>query len=507
MSSDQTILSDALRSPDAYPHETSAIELIETHISWVLLTGRYAYKIKKPVQLPFVDFSTLDRREHFCHEELRLNSRLAPEIYLDVVPIGGTQDKPRIASTPPIEFAVRMHQFPFEATADRLIEAGSLAADELLALAVRIADFHQSLEPEATADPASAILENLDELLRLACEPETSVLEPLADRMRDQVHRLRPALSARIDTGAIRECHGDLHLGNVARFGERLVPFDCLEFDRTLRTVDVIDEVAFLYMDLASHDRRDLAFAFLNRYLESTGDYAGLRLLRLYAAHRALVRAKVALIAASAAADRYLRTAESMLADSQPQLLITVGLSGSGKTTVARKLAQALGSVHVRSDIERKRLSGVDSLTDAGAKPDRGIYRPAVTDATYDALQQAAEAALDGGLTVIVDATFINRDRRKLFSELAATQRATFRILHCTASEETLRERIRQRRHAGTDPSDADESVLANQLKRADPLSNDEELSSLVIDTERAIDYAEITASVQDALAFRSRAR
>ena len=499
-------LAAELLTAAAYPHTTSDIEVIETHISWVLLTGEFAYKIKKPVTQPFLDFSTLEQREHFCREELRLNARLAPELYLDVVPIGGTPEQPRVGNTPAFEYAVRMRQFDVEASADRLIqaEANALGREQLEALADRMAAFHDALEPVSDTRQHTAILKNLAETRDVMADSDRPGLQRLLADTAAAVARLANVFAERSAAGRVRDCHGDLHLGNIALIGEQLIPFDCLEFDPRLRTIDLIDEIAFLFMDLASHGRHDLAFAFLNRWLERTGDFAGLALLRLYAAHRALVRVKVSAIsaresadpAAVAAGERYLRAAESALAESSGRLLLMMGLSGSGKTTVAREIAGLTGAVHVRSDVERKRLCSLDPLADARAAPGAGIYSRETTAATYDALLAAAQAALAGGLTIIVDATFLAHAQRQRFAELAAACDAPSRILHCTAAESTLRERVRQRAQARGDASDADESVLDRQLATADALSAAEEAAALTIDTGSALDYDAIVSRI-----------
>ena len=500
----KTEIPEGLLAPDAYPHTTTGIELVETHISWVLLTGEYAYKIKKPVKLPFLDFSTLEQRGHFCREELRLNARLAPELYLDVVPIGGTRAEPRIGAEPAFDYAVKMRQFAVAASADRLIEEDELDADELRELAARIAAFHMALEPVDHTPQHGTILKNLAQTRALTARFDWLRLQEPLEQVQAEVTRLKPEFIVRSAAGMVRDCHGDLHLGNIARIGEQLVPFDCLEFDRKLRTIDVIDEVAFLFMDLASHDRRDLAFAFLNRWLESTGDYAGLTLLRLYAAHRALVRVKVAAISvresdqpqARTAAERYRSAAESALSKPPGRLLLMMGLSGSGKTTIARELACLLGAVHVRSDVERKRLCGLDPLADARAAPGQGIYSEEISIATYNKLLQAAQAAIAGGLTVIVDATFLRRSHRQAVIELAQDSGTTLRILHCTAAEDTLRERIRRRALARGDASDADEAVLDQQIRTAEELSAAEESAALTISTESVLDYARIVEQI-----------
>jgi hypothetical protein len=501
-------LLQALALPDAYPHAVESIRFVETHISWVFLTGPFAYKIKKPLRLPFLDFSTLQLRERFCREELRLNRRFAPELYVDVVPIGSAGGRIRVGATPAVEFAVQMRQFPSAATADRLLANGELREHELIALAETIAVFHDSLPAATAAAGTSAderIAANLAEL-----EAALGRRDPRTERIGRQLHArldaLGPALAARRASGAVRECHGDLHLGNVVRIDGRLTPFDCLEFDPALRTLDVVDELAFLFMDLAAHARSDLAYAYVNRYLEIRGDYPGLALLQLYAAHRALIRAKVVAIgdneglpsnpAQSAAI--YLDYAARVLDAQPPLLVITCGMSGSGKTSVARGLVTLLPAVQIRSDVERKRLSGLAATATAAAAFGEGLYAPGTTEATYRRLALAADAALTGGVNLIVDASFLERSRREAMRELAARHGARFRIVRCVAPAATLRQRVRERAAAHLDASDATTDVLEQQLANDLTISPGEAGFTLTVDTSNPVDLAELAAAIRE---------
>jgi aminoglycoside phosphotransferase family enzyme/predicted kinase len=504
MSDDQAQLLEALASPAAYPHAVDALRVVETHISWVVLTGSFAYKIKKPLKLPFLDFSTLALRERYCRDELRLNRRFAPDLYLDVVPIGGPASRPRVGSAPAIEFAVKMREFPREATADRLLAGNEIGERDFTTLAEAVADFHSKLAPERPDDAANRILENLGELEDApgAREPK---LAGIARLLRERIDALGPVLAARRASGAIRECHGDLHLGNVARIDGKLMPFDCLEFDRRLRTIDVIEEIAFLYMDLAARNRSDLAHAFVNRYLEITGDYPGIELLNPYAAHRALIRAKVAGIAQSAGLDtdaardarRYLDFAARSLAPDPPLLVVTSGLSGSGKTFLGRQLVAALPAIQVRSDVERKRLGGLPPTASAAAAPREGLYSPGSTEATYRRLATIADAALAGGIDLIVDAAFLGRARRAAFREIAERRGARFLILRCEAAPETLRRRVRERAATRRDASDATESVLEHQLDTHEPIGPGESRWTLTVDTGGPVDAGGIAAEIR----------
>ena len=495
----------ALLEPHRYPHEAGPIELIETHISWVLLTGPYAYKLKKPLKLPFLDFSTLERRRHFCEEELRLNRRFAPDLYLDVVPIGGTADAPRVGETPAIEYAVRLRQFDPAATADRILVRGAIGPDAIVRLAEAIARFHERSAPAQGRPPGPLALANVDELERTLADaglPEP--VGPLRDWTRAQAAKLAESFAGRQQARAVRETHGDLHLENLVVIDGDIRPFDALEFDASMRSVDVVDETAFLVMDLKAHDRPDLAFLFLNRYLEVTGDYPGMRLLRFYLVYRALVRAKVRAIKAvqarapdpGARVGPYLALARGLTEERSPLLVITRGLSGSGKTTVAGELMTRLPAVRIRSDLERKRLHGLapDARGDLGVG--QGRYDSAATERTYQTLAAFAEHALAGGLNVIVDATFASRDRRTAFRSLAERCGARFAILDCVAPEETLRARIRARAAARSDASEATEAVLDAQLSHAEPPTGDEAPYVQRVDTSAELDYRSLAASL-----------
>jgi aminoglycoside phosphotransferase family enzyme len=372
----QNALIAALCDSARYPHDVGRVRVLETHISWVLLTGRYAYKIKKAVDFGFLDFSTLARRKHCCEEELRLNRRLAPDIYLDVVPIRGSHQAPRFdGDGPVVEYAVRMREFPQGALADALLPRGDFGAREIDLLAVAIARFHGAA---AQAGPATGFgapelvlreaLQNFDQISEFGNTPDDQeTLENLRAWTMRMHGRLRETMALRLQAGYVRECHGDLHLGNIAVLDGQPVPFDCIEFNPELRWIDVMSELAFLTMDLADRGYPQLAARILNRYLEEGGDYDGVRLFDFFQVYRALVRAKVQRLhqgsreAAAGAVDatewgRYIALSRQLAAPRATFLLITHGLSGCGKSTVSQSLLEGLCAVRVRSDVERKRL-------------------------------------------------------------------------------------------------------------------------------------------------------
>jgi len=497
--SDQARLVGTLRTALPPP-----VEIVETHISWVLLAGDFAYKIKKAVNFAFLDFSTLEKRRHYCEEEMRLNSRLSPQIYLAVVAITGNGDAPKLDGTgSAIEYAVKMRRFPQTAQFDVMLADGALLPTHIDAIARRIATFHQSTaiagsdssygSPEAVYLPTRQNFEQMHPMLVDAADLEK--LRNLEVWSEGEFHRLKTLFSQRKLQGYIRECHGDLHLANLALFEGESAPFDCIEFNDYLRWIDTISEIAFLAMDLHDKKRPDLAWRLLNVYLEQTGDYPGLALLRYYLVYRALVRAKVAClryetaIAEGAALEvcrEYLNLAESLTRRAHPAIIITHGLSGSGKTTVAGKLATQ-GAIHIRSDIERKRLYGLTAEARSGSGLDGGLYTAQGSRRTYAKLAELAQVIIAAGYSVIVDATFLKQAERTAFQRIAADSRVPYAILDFQAPVEILRQRIRQREQVGTDASEATTAVLERQLVGHEPLAADEIPLSLKIDSGKEI--------------------
>jgi aminoglycoside phosphotransferase family enzyme/predicted kinase len=483
----------ALRDPGCYPHPVEKVEIVETHISWVLLAGEYAYKLKKPVRLPFLDFSTLQARRHYCEEELRLNLRTAPELYLDVLPIvktaGGLSF---VGAGAPLDYAVRMRRFPADALADWMARAGRLGPAQIDAIAQAVVRFHATLPAAAapagfgTAARVSApALGNFDQLAALpAAAGSRAELARLHAWTAQECGRLAPVFDARHAAGFVRECHGDLHLGNIAFVDGRAVPFDGIEFDPGLRWIDVMSEVAFLVMDLLGHGLPALAWRLLNACLEASGDYEGLAVLRFYLVYRAMVRAKVALLRADAAAfGSHLALAASLAVPGRAALLAMHGLSGSGKTTVAQALLERIGAVRLRSDVERKRLHGLPASARSASAPDAGLYDAASGERTYARLADLAAAALRPGYPVIVDAAFLRRDERHRFRALAARFGVEFLIVSCEAADAVLRERIALRAAQASDASEAEIPVLERQLALHHPLTSDEAAATICADT------------------------
>jgi uncharacterized protein len=509
----------SLQEPSIYDHEVKDLSIVETHISWVVLTGPYAYKIKKPVNLGFLDFSTLDKRHYYCKEELRLNRRLAPLTYIDVVTITGTQQAPVLNGTgPPLEYAVQMVQFPQQAQLDRVLARHALTDKHIHQLAQKVAVFHDTVDaadknapygtPERVHDQ---VMQNFAQISpRLGHSTDIDRLGEIKSWTEAEYERRFDTLTARKRNGFIRECHGDMHLRNIALVNEELLIFDCIEFSDDLRWIDVMSEVAFVVMDLEDRRQPNFARQFLNAYLEHTGDYAGLTVLRYYLCYRAMVRAMVSAIRAEqsgliqddkqqALADygEYTALALSYTTISQPALIITHGLSGSGKTTVTASLLAHQPIIRLRSDVERKRIHGLP----AGARSDStlgaGLYRTEVSQKTYDHLAELSNTLLAAGFTVVVDAAFLKRSERYAFRTLAEHLGVPFAILDCQASEETLLNRITVRERQGIDASEANAAVLTHQLATHEPLTNQERALTLTIETTHPVDGNQIANALR----------
>lgn len=496
-------LIDALQDINCYPHPVAHLQRLETHASWVILTGEHVYKFKKPVNLGFLDYSTLEKRHRACLEELRLNRMLAPLLYLDVVPVTGSVDRPRInGEGQVIEYAVHMRQFEQASQFDRLLAAGRLGNRELDEAADYIAAFHATT-PVMTlqqpyglpADTRQAVLENF--AVVAACLPEQAGVE--LDRLRkwsEAEHESRLAcMESRRREGFVRECHGDLHLANLARYQDKVLAFDRIEFKESFRWLDVMNDSAFLVMDILFHDRSDLAFRFLSRYLQQTGDYEGLALLRYYTVYRAMVRAKVAVLRNAQLHDpagrdatlrdaiRHIRLATSITQRRPACLVIMHGVSGSGKTWVSDYLMSALPAIRVRSDVERKRLHGLDSRASSQSPVGEKLYSEASTLRTYERLSELAASICTAGYPAIVDAACLSKWQRSMLADLAHQLAIPWLIVNCSAPASVLRQRLQARIAAGRDASEADLPVLEHQLETAEPLDRHEIARTVGVDT------------------------
>lgn len=507
------VLIQQMLQPGFYPHPvTEPIQLIQTHISYVLLTGEYSYKVKKPVNFGFLDFSTLGQRRHFCQEELRLNRRLSPRLYLAVVPITGDAAQYQLALDPQspdevVEYAVQMRQFEQEQLFSHLFEQGALTLEQMQTLGKLVASFHTTAATNAEIQAFGDV-----QAVRAVAEDNYQTSLPYVGRAQTQTQLTqtqaftedffkahRDWFAQRQAEGKIRECHGDLHLNNVCRYQDQIQVFDCIEFNQEFRRTDVMYDAAFMVMDLEFQGRPDLANAFLNAYLEQTGDYWGAALLPLYLSMRAYIRAKVGSLMlddpgipetqkqqAQERAAAYYHLAWEYTQRSPGKIFLMSGLSGSGKTTVARQIAQKINAVHIRSDAVRKQLAGIplDQRGDQDGAYGSGIYSPEMTQKTYDRLLELGIFLAQQGLPVIMDAKYDRQDLRQDAIAQAQANQVPIQILHCTAPMDVLQARLQARQG---DIADATADLLADQKQTAEPLSEAEQAHVQTIKTDQPI--------------------
>lgn len=504
-------------TPAAFAHATGAVECIETHISWVLLAGEQVYKFKKPLTLDFLDYSTLDLRRAACEEELRINRRTAPGIYLDVVAVTGSLQAPRFvaaselrADTPVLEWAVHMRRFAQDGLLSHLAAQGALLPAHIDQLAQHIAAFHASAAVAGPDDPwgrpatmREAVAHNFPDVLAVVAGSELEgVLQTVQAWGTQQGEALAPLLQQRRAQGWVRECHGDLHLNNLVLIDGVPQLFDAIEFNPAFRWTDVLADLAFALMDLQAHGRPDYAWRLLNTYLEHTGDYFALQLLPYYQCYRAMVRAKVAALrwaqlqgrpqeqaTAQQEVARYLQLAAQLIAPRLRALWLATGVSGSGKSSQTQSLIEWLGIVRVKADVERKRLYGLAPLAKSANAVPGGIYTAEAGQRTYARLREVAHAVLAAGLPVLVDATCLKVAQRQPFMALAQELGVPCRILALDAPVDVLRQRVLQRASSGGDPSEADVAVLEGQLKAREPLTQEERACAVAVDTSQPVDW------------------
>lgn len=474
----------------------ATVRRFETHVSRVLVAGGEAYKFKKALQLPFLDDATLAARRFHCEEECRLNRRLAPGLYRGVVTVTGDPAHPVLGgSGEVIEYAVRMRAFDQQALWGVRLAQGLLDGAEVDRFARVLARFHldAARAPAGSAwggadTVAATFSDTLDDLAALAGGLHGDLLAFLKGWEAQARAGLDARFRRRKAQGMIRECHGDLHCDNVLTLDGEVQAFDCIEFSDSLRWIDVMDDLAFLHMDLACRGRPDLAARLLNRYLEVTGDYAGLAVMRYYRVHRALVRAKVMLLRAAQdgiAADQrercgregqaYLEFARRCARPGRAAVMATHGCSGSGKTTFCRLLVEILDAVQLRSDVERKRLHAQDQRA--------VLYGAAATRRTYAMLGTLAAEVVAAGWPVVVDAACLAAAQRAAFRTLAAGLGVPFFLFDLRAEPATMRARILARRQEGQDASDADLAVLERQLAQDEALAPAEMEEAIVVGT------------------------
>lgn len=489
--------------PGFYPHPvTEPIELIQTHISYVLLTGDYAYKLKKPVNFGFLDFSTLEKRQHFCQEELRLNQRGASELYLEVLPITQSQEKYQLGgSGEPREYVLKMRQFPQATLLSTMFEQGKLNDSHMEELGRVVAQYHAKSQSNdyirsfgQIAQVRQAIDENYAQTMQYIGKAQTQKQFEETKQYTDNFFTGRSQVfTSRIENNWIRECHGDLHLRNICLWQDKIMLFDCIEFNEPFRFVDVMYDAAFAVMDLAARQRPDLGNAFLNTYVEQTGDWEGLQVLPLYLSRQAYVRAKVTSFllddpgvpttvkdeAAKTAADYY-KLAWQYTQPRQGQIILMSGLSGAGKSTVARQIARNLQAIHIRSDAVRKHLGKIP-LSERGGDE---LYTKEMTQKTYQRLLVLGMMLATQGFSVILDAKYDRTSLRMDAIDQAEFHQLPLQIIHCTAPIEVLKERLQNRTN---DIADATADLLAEQQATAEAFSQIEQPYVKNVDTSQPL--------------------
>jgi uncharacterized protein len=480
-------LIQAMLVPEFYPHPVMMpIELMQTHASYVLLTGEFGYKIRKPVNFGFLDYSTVEKRQHFCNEEIRLNQRGAKELYIEVVSIllqrrcanAKQGDRYHLGTDGEIvEYAVKMVQFPQSTLLSNMFEAGTITTEHIEEMGREVAKFHgdaQTNEYISGFGEVDRVRQSIDDnyhhtekYIGLAqTQQQFTETKAYTDRFLVENSQL---FVDRISGGFIRECHGDLHLRNICRWHDKILLFDCIEFNEPFRFVDTMYDIAFAVMDLEARGRKDLANRFLNTYAEQTGDWAGLQVLPMYLSRQAYVRAKVTSFllddagissadkaAAAKTAGDYYRQAWAYTQSHQGKIILMSGLSGAGKSTLGKQIAARVGGVHLRSDAVRKHLGGIPLLS----KGDESLYTPEMTAKTYQRVLELGAKLAAQGFTVILDAKYDRVALRTAVVDLAQSQSIPIQIVHCTAPEAVLRDRLQQRTG---DIADATADLLTSQ--------------------------------------------
>jgi len=461
--------------PEFYPHPVEQIEMMQTHISWVFLTGRFAYKIKKPVNFGFLDFSSLQQRKQFCERELRLNRRLSPDIYIEVLAVSLHGNKCTLGGESHIvDYCLKMQQFRQSDLLDNRLADNHFNPAWVDQLAGKIARFHRREEAvnNSRIDAGLLLDEHIQDNLAVGEKHvgralSYATMQQLSDYAEQACAELSELLNGRQTDGFVRRCHGDLHLQNITLFNYQPQLFDCIEFNDEYSMIDVMNDVAFLMMDLDAHQRPDLAMRLISRYLEHTGDYPGLKLLRYYLYYRACVRGKVACLLAAelekekqpplyAQAKQYFALAASYTTAGEAKLFAVGGLSGSGKSHLALLGCGPERAVIIRSDATRKRI--------AADYPELELYGKAMHINTYNAMFEAGRIALNAGFSVILDATFTHPDSRRQLRLLSEACHAPLCFFWLDIDVETLKQRIAGRQKAADDISDADLRVLNLQL-------------------------------------------
>jgi len=496
----------ALLKPGAYPEATKKIELAQTQMSFVFLTDQFVYKVKKAVDLGYLDYTTLEKRRFFCQKEVELNRRLCPEVYLGVVPITSDNGAIRIGGRGEvIEYAVKMRRLPHEAMMNVLLANNQVSAEMITGLAQKLAAFHQEAETNAEISAFGEIKavtrntdENFDQTEKyIGRTISKDSYRHIKNYTNSFVGENAPLFNKRIKEGRIRDCHGDLHAAHIS-FSDGVCIYDCIEFNDRFRYCDVASEMAFLAMDLDHYGRADLSRSLVKAYVAESGDKELLELLGFYKGYRAYVRGKVESFKlddpyiSKGEKEKTLEIAASYFdlarayTRSRPILFITVGLVGTGKTTLAQALAKRLGLAVISSDITRKQLAGVPLTEHRFEGLDSGIYSAELSRQTYDKLFAGAGGILSDGGSVILDASFIKAEERLKAKRLAEGTGADFFIIECTLDEENIKKRLARRLKQGS-VSDGRWEIYRPQKKAFDPVEAAPSKHA-IIDTSKPIE-------------------
>jgi aminoglycoside phosphotransferase family enzyme/predicted kinase len=512
-------LREALQDAAIYPDPTTQVDVRETHISLVFLTDRYVYKIKKPVELGFLDFSTLAQRRHYCNQELELNRRLSTDVYLDVVSLH--QDQHHLTFDqrgPVVEYTLKMRRLPADSCLETWIRRGKDGEEVITAVAQRLGAFHR-------AHPLLASLDSYGTLARIQADWQENFAQTQdcigLTLSQDTYTRIQHAVETfiaqrnawfaqRIQDGRIRDCHGDLRADHIYWEGEagQLQIIDCIEFNHEFRYIDVASEVAFLAMDLDRLGVPEMAHRFVRAYVKATGDMGLYRLLDFYRCYRAYVRGKVTSVRLRTvppaqspslhqqAESYFIMAARYAARFMQPVLLLTTGLIGSGKSTIAEGMAAALDLELLSSDWVRKEQAGAQPQTSQCAPYGQGLYDAAHKHQTYEALADLAQRALQQGHSVLLDASFAKRTERQCMAAIAQKVGARYCILECLAPDSVLRARLQERDRSAETISDAREDLLEQFRRDYEPIRESEKACHVRLDTTRSIE-----GCVQQALA------
>ena len=500
----------ALLRPQTYDPPPQEVRLVQTHISYVFLAGDLVCKVKKPVDFGFLDYTTLEKRRFFCQEEVRLNQRLSPSVYLGVVPITKDGDEFYLGGQGEVvEYAVKMRRLPQERMMDSLLRRGRVTPAMVHTVAQKLAQFHAQAETSdhiASYGALSVVQGNVGEnfaqtVKYVGVSISLEVYQGLKTYSYDFLGGNRDLFARRVSQGRIRDCHGDLHTAHVC-FEDGISIFDCIEFNQRFRYSDVAADIAFLAMDLDAHGQPKLAETLVQAYMEFSEDEELQQLVDFYKVYRAYVRGKVTSFrldepllieqerqAVMRTAAKYFDLAYAYAYPARrPALLITAGLVGTGKSTLAEALSCHLGWLVISSDLVRKELAGLSPLEHRYERYGAHIYSPSFSQQTYVEMLRRARTLLTKGESVILDASFKGREERQRARELASEIGADFRALECTCDEALVRQRLEGRMQAGTSPSDGRWEIYQQQQEEFEPLEELPPSQHLVVDCSLEVD-------------------